>query len=116
LIWNITIQDPDGDDFDWWINCSSGDKNWKDDTNGSKFVLIFTVNYSTTYIVWVNATDGYNWTRHVYIVMTAGIPTVTTFIPIVQPLTIFLVIPLTTALFMGGLLGVRRRRRRRDKM
>ena len=62
--WNITIQDPDSTTFNWTIQCSNGDSNsLNDDTNGSKELTISGLSYSTIYTVWVNATDGTDWTR-----------------------------------------------------
>ena len=61
-IWNITIEDPNGDTFDWTItvngtgigyNASTGD------TNGSKIVdVLGNLSLTSAYTVWVNATDG----------------------------------------------------------
>ena len=68
--WNITIKDPDGDTFNWTIEVSNGDSNSSnDDTNGSKLVDLTTpLSYSTTYNIWVNATDAVNgtWTNNTY--------------------------------------------------
>ena len=64
LTWNITIQDIDGDTFDWSIECSNSQSNSSNnDVNGSKQLDISGLSYSTEYTVWVNATDGTNWTR-----------------------------------------------------
>jgi len=58
--WNITIKDQEGDTFNWSIEVSNGDSNSSnDDTNGSKLVDLTTpLTYSTTFTVWVNATDA----------------------------------------------------------
>jgi len=63
--WNITIEDLDGDTFDWTIECSNGDTNSANDaSNGSKTLSISELSYSTEYTVWVNATDNdEDWTR-----------------------------------------------------
>jgi len=115
LIWNCTIQDPDGDDFDWWINCSSGDKNHQDDVNGSKFVLIFFVNYTTTYRIWVNATDGLHWTNRTYYVHTTGIPTIATYYPIQIGISInVLLVVLMVVAFVSPLFLLFARRRKRS--
>jgi len=58
--WNITITDPEGDQFNWTIECSNGDANYTEDgtnTNGSKELYFSSLSYYTTYTVWVNATD-----------------------------------------------------------
>jgi len=57
--WNITIQDPEGDQFNWTIECNNTDTNASNySTNGSKVLDLTTpLSYSTTFTVWVNATD-----------------------------------------------------------
>ncbi len=61
LTWSIQIEDPDGDDLDWWINCSNGDTNSAvGDGNGTKSLSITGLDYNTTYTVSVEATDGYS--------------------------------------------------------
>ncbi|GAG82612.1 unnamed protein product, partial [marine sediment metagenome] len=64
FIWNITIENTDGEYFDWWINVTNGDNNSNTSaSNGSKNVSISGLAYSTTYTVWVNATNNCsNWT------------------------------------------------------
>jgi hypothetical protein len=58
LSWNIPINDPDGDTFSWWIQCSNGQTNsGTGATNGTKSLSISGLAYFTTYKVWVNATD-----------------------------------------------------------
>jgi hypothetical protein len=58
LSWNIPINDSDGDSFSWWIQCSNGQKtNKTSDSNGTKSLSLLGLAYSTTYKVWVNATD-----------------------------------------------------------
>ena len=58
--WQIPINDPDGDDFDWNIDCSNGQYNSaNDDTNGTKSLSLSGLSFSTTYTVWVNASDGF---------------------------------------------------------
>ena len=67
LTWNITINDPDGDTFNWTIECSNSDTNSANDaSNGSKTLSISGLSYSTTYKVYVNCTDGTDWTREWY--------------------------------------------------
>jgi len=56
--WSIPINDPDGDVFDFTIQCSNGQSKIKTGaTNGSKALALSGLAYSTTYKVWVNATD-----------------------------------------------------------
>jgi hypothetical protein len=56
--WSIPINDPEGDLFSWTIQCSSGQTNSATGaTNGTKTLSLTGLPYSTTYKVWVNATD-----------------------------------------------------------
>ena len=74
LTWSIPINDPQGDTFSWTINCSNGQKNSATGaTNGTKSLSLTGLTYSTTYKIWVNATDpaGSNlYTRRWYIFTT----------------------------------------------
>jgi len=64
LIWNVSISDSDADLFNWSIECSNGESNSLDgDTDGDKNLSLSDLIWSTNYIIWVNATDNYNWTR-----------------------------------------------------
>lgn len=65
LTWNITIEDPEGDTFNWTIECWNGDASSANgDTNGSKTLAISGLSPLTDYNVSVNATDIFgNWTR-----------------------------------------------------
>ena len=66
LTWNITIYDNTGN-FNWTINCSNGQNSSANNAgNGSK-TLSLSLNYSTTYTIWVNATNGNGiWTREIF--------------------------------------------------
>jgi hypothetical protein len=70
FIWSIPINDPDGDVFSWTIQCSNGKVNSGTNvTNGTKSLVLSRLAYSTTYKVWVNATDptgSGNYTRKWY--------------------------------------------------
>ena len=58
LTWSIPINDPEGDLFSWTIQCSNGQVNsGTGATNGTKSLALSGLAYSTTYKVWVNATD-----------------------------------------------------------
>ncbi|VVB59126.1 FG-GAP repeat protein [uncultured archaeon] len=58
LTWNIPINDPEGDVFSWTIQCSNGQINSETSaTNGIKSLVLSGLADSTTYKVWVNATD-----------------------------------------------------------
>jgi parallel beta-helix repeat protein len=56
--WNISINDPEGDTFSWSIQCSNGQANsGTSAANGTKTLALSGLAYSTTYKIWVNATD-----------------------------------------------------------
>lgn len=58
LAWTIPIVDPQGNTFTWTIHCSNGQRsNGTGSVNGTKTLSLFDLSYSTTYKVWVNATD-----------------------------------------------------------
>lgn len=58
LTWSININDQEGDVFSWTIQCSNGQANsGTRAVNGNKSLVLAGLSYSTTYIVWVNATD-----------------------------------------------------------
>jgi hypothetical protein len=58
LSWSIPINDPEGDLFSWSIQCSNGQSNsGTGASNGTKSLSLSGLAYSTTYTVWVNATD-----------------------------------------------------------
>lgn len=74
LIWSIPLSDLDGDLFNWTIECSNSQTNSSnDDTNGSKELIVSGLSFDTTYTIWVNVTDGYNWTRAWYIFTTLSV-------------------------------------------
>ena len=57
LNWSIPISDPEGDAFSWSIRCSNGQTtSGTSALNGTKSLALALTN-STTYTVWVNATD-----------------------------------------------------------
>jgi hypothetical protein len=58
LSWSILISDPEGDLFDWMIECSNGQTNYSNnDINGTKSLELSNLNYLTAYTIWINATD-----------------------------------------------------------
>jgi len=58
LNWSIPINDPDGDALSWTIECNNGQTNsGTGASNGIKLLPLSDLVYSTTYKVWVNATD-----------------------------------------------------------
>lgn len=69
--WSITIEDPEGDTFNWNIECSNGQSNSaNDDINGTKSLSISGLSFNTQYMIWVNATDGFDWTREWFLFTT----------------------------------------------
>jgi len=58
LTWSILINDLEGDRFSWTIQCNNGQKNSNTNAaNGTKSLSLSGLTYSTSYKVWVNATD-----------------------------------------------------------
>ncbi|HWR27168.1 MAG TPA: PKD domain-containing protein [Candidatus Thermoplasmatota archaeon] len=58
FIWSIPINDSEGDEFSWSIQCSNGDvSSGSNELNGTKILVLSSLTFSTTYTVWVNATD-----------------------------------------------------------
>ena len=76
LSWSIPINDPEGNQFSWSIQCSNGQTNSATGaTNGTKTLILSGLAYSTTYKVWVNATDPTGsglYTRRWYTITTVG--------------------------------------------
>jgi len=70
LSWGIPINDPEGNNFNWTIQCSNGQSaNANGASNGTKSLSVSGLAYSTSYKVWVNATDligSGQWTRRWY--------------------------------------------------
>jgi len=61
LTWSIDINNPDGNDFNWSIECSNGQSNSSNnDNNGTKNLSLTNLLNATTYTVWVNATSVVN--------------------------------------------------------
>lgn len=75
--WTIPISDPDGDIFNYTIQSSNGQNKSENTTNGSKTLSLSGLTTSTTYTVWVNASDGYHTTRAWYNFSTYDSPTCT---------------------------------------
>jgi hypothetical protein len=56
--WGIPVNDPDGDPFSWTLQCNNGQVNsGTGELNGTKSLLLSGLLSSTTYKVWINATD-----------------------------------------------------------
>ena len=73
---SLTIEDPEGDLFDWSIETSpdSGSSTGSGEGNGSKSCSVSGLTYSTTYTWFVNATDGNSWTNNTYTFTTENEP------------------------------------------
>jgi hypothetical protein len=66
---SITIEDQDGDTFNWTIQTSPnyGSDSANGASNGSKSCSLSTpLPYSTNITIYVNATDGYDWTNETF--------------------------------------------------
>jgi hypothetical protein len=74
LVWSIPMGDPEGDSFDWTIQCSNGQTSGENHaSNGTKMLTLNDLSYGTTFTVWVNATDpggSSRYTKHWYIFTT----------------------------------------------
>ncbi len=58
LTWGIPINDPEGNTFSWTLQCNNGQTNsGSGAANGTKSLALSGLAYSTSYKVWVNATD-----------------------------------------------------------
>jgi hypothetical protein len=58
LTWNISINDPQGNTFTWNIQCNNGQVNsGSGASNGTKSLSLSGLVNSTSYKIWVNATD-----------------------------------------------------------
>jgi chitodextrinase len=58
LTWSIPINDLEGDSFSWTIECNNTQTSGGTGaTNGTKTLQLSGLAYSTTYLLWVNATD-----------------------------------------------------------
>ena len=68
LLLSISIEDPDGDLFNWSIETSPyiGSMYETSANNGSKSCSISDLNYYTTYHWFVNVTDNLSWTRETF--------------------------------------------------
>ncbi len=80
-IWSISITDPEGNHFSWMIQCNNGQSNSSTNaTNGTRSLSLSGLTYSTTYKIWVNATDPTGsglYTRRWYLfTTTANLPPV----------------------------------------
>jgi hypothetical protein len=70
---SITIQDPEGDHFNWTITTTPniGSNSGTGTSNGTKTCTITGLTYSTVYTWIVKANDGHHWTNRSYVFTTA---------------------------------------------
>lgn len=77
--WNVTVKDPENDTVSWVIETSPYIGNMSGNTTGAS-CLLAGLSYSTTYTIYVNATDAgsYMWTNKTFWFETAapGAPTI----------------------------------------
>ena len=84
---NVTIEDPEGDSFNWTIETSPdiGSASANDDANGTKTCSVSGLDFNTTYTWYVNATDigSGEWTNETYwfITMANNPPAISNEIP-----------------------------------
>jgi len=73
---SVTIEDPDGDTFNWSIETSPdiGSNSGTGENNGTKTCSISGLDYSTTYTWFVNATDEEDSTNESFIFTTEASP------------------------------------------
>lgn len=100
LNWSINITDADGDFLNWNISLNRSFFNSSThDTNGTKTLIISNLTYNTTYTVWVNTTDGFNFTAHWFHFITMIPPD--TKPPMISNISILQSDPMDTTLLYG---------------
>ncbi len=84
---SITIQDPEGDSFNWTIITSPniGNNTGTTTSNGTKTCTITGLAYLTTYTWTVNAYDGHHWTNTSYVFITGICPVINTSVNMISP-------------------------------
>jgi hypothetical protein len=96
LSWSIPMNDPEGNTFTWIIQCSNKQANsGTDASNGTKSLSLSGLTYSTTYKVWVNATDPTGsgiYTRKWYTFTTKQLP----------PMKVLITKPLENTLYINN--------------
>jgi len=65
--WQIGITDANSDTFNWTIECNNSQSSGANgEIDGTKSLSLSDLTNDTTYTIWVNATDGIDWTREWY--------------------------------------------------
>ena len=93
---NITIQDPEGDLFNWTITTTPniGSNTGTTTNNGTKTCTIAGLAYLTTYTWAAKAYDGHHWTNRSYVFTTGICPVINTSVNKISP-SVISVNPLT---------------------
>lgn len=61
---NFTVDISDDDLLNWSITCSNGQTSSDTlDEPGTKYLSLTNLSFNTSYMIWVNVTDGENWAR-----------------------------------------------------
>jgi hypothetical protein len=84
---SITIQDPEGDLFNWTITTTPniGSNTGTAASNGTKTCTIAGLAYLTTYTWTVKAYDGHHWTNRSYVFTTGICPVIDTSVNMTSP-------------------------------
>ena len=87
VLLSITIQDPEGDPFNWTISSSPniGSNTGTTTLNGTKTCTIAGLAYLTTYTWTVKAYDGHYWTNRSYVFTTSTGPVMNTSVNMISP-------------------------------
>ena len=65
--YECTIEDPEGDTFNWSIECNGTSNSGLGSSNGTKLLTISDLELGTTYTVFVNVSDGYGITNNTFL-------------------------------------------------
>jgi hypothetical protein len=84
---SITIQDPEGDSFNWTISTSPniGSNIGSNTNNGTKTCTVAGLAYLTTYTWTVKAYDGHHWTNRSYVFVTGICLAINTSVNMISP-------------------------------
>jgi len=77
--WSCLIEDVEHD-FDWTIEMANYSNSGTGDSNGTKVItFLANLSYSTTYTIYTNVTDGFDWTNETCSITTRAnsLPTIT---------------------------------------
>ncbi len=74
LQWTIDIADPEGKQMNWSIECNNHQTNSGVSYNDTVSIILSNLQYLTSYIIWVNITDGHNDASQWYTFTTKDTP------------------------------------------